>query len=70
MSDICYRATDNCSETNVYTLAIFDRVDRYQDKNIFIKAGIDVLIASIDSDSGLSHNSVDSFFINKELEHS
>ena len=56
----CYRATGDFTEYNVYTT--FDRADRHQGRNIFIKAGTHVATASIDSDSALTHISVESFF--------
>ena len=56
----CYRATGDFSEYNVYTT--FDKYTIHDYKKIFIKAGTHIATASIDSDSALTHVSVDSLF--------
>ena len=56
----CYRATGDFNEYNVYTT--FDKFVIYQGKKIFIPAGTRIATASIDSDSALTHISVDSLF--------
>lgn len=56
----CYRATSDFTEYNVYTT--FDKFIIHQHKKIFIKAGTHIATASIDSDSALTHVSVDSLF--------
>ena len=56
----CYRATGDFSEYNVYTA--FDKFVIHQNKKFFIKAGTPIAIASIDSESALTHISVDSLF--------
>lgn len=59
-SGYCYRATGDFSEYNAYTT--FDKLVVHQHKNFFIKAGTHIATASIDSDSALTHISVDSLF--------
>ncbi len=56
----CYRATGDFYEYNVYTT--FDKFMIHHGKKIFIPAETHIATASIDSDSALTHVSVDLLF--------